>query len=302
MKIIAIIKQKISSSLKDGVNELSKIISPNSVHYDEFIILSARIKKVEIAFRQGQISWETADLENTKLIKSTLDLLNDLEEPDLILTSEIDFQEYSEDAEENDINNAKENELGYLDYSEQSQEHGEIIKHSMENMATYISEIGEKIGNSTSKLEKLAEENLDTKEKNKAVKLITNNLAKEIEEFDRKLIFELSEFRENSTFWIEKQYKAIKISYLSGVDSEAELKYLVDQLEPFKNSISFARDSINNFYQVMNSLPNVTLKFNIAKNKSSKTLLKLVKELDMLYEKVESYSDNLSKTMAEKSD
>lgn len=82
------IKNLLLNDLEKALSELRTLLDPNSLSFDSVVLLTGKFYRISSAYHSGQIDFQTAELEFTKIGSAVMYMVNKLEEDELVAPSE----------------------------------------------------------------------------------------------------------------------------------------------------------------------------------------------------------------------
>lgn len=176
--------------------------------------------------------------------------------------------------ENNEIIFSEEEDDGFLDLVERSQEEFEKLTGMAERMKTAIEALGQKINNRTTEIA-----NANKSNNIKLIKRAANGAAEDLEDYAKIIDVEVPIFAKSYTEGIKSLSKAALIRTEFQGDHKEEIETLIKQVRDLKETLKTTRGSLVEFRDSIYTTPRMTTAYNHAKRHALSVMDSLISEM-----------------------
>lgn len=196
----------------------------------------------------------------------------------------------SEANTEQSIDNLVEEEEGLIDLIELGQENIEIMTESVDRMVQAIKEVGEKMSERSSEIDRV---NSSKVPDYKATKKIVNRASEDMNQFVARMEPELPIFRDSYSKAIDAMIgvSSLRNDFESGDEQKVEQDLL--QVIELRDTMKCSLDGTKSFRDVISSLPRISTDFNRSKRGTLKILDALIDEMTQSVNLISELEKNL---------
>lgn len=307
-------KEKLKEIIQNDVNGCLKLlrdnISTNSEFKNEIVTVIGRFNDADKAHTMNTLNYHEWQLEISKIRAATLrvidkvtqiDVINEVDDKERLIQLSIDSKNITEDLiSEESEEYFEEDELGYFDYVNLSNEVNEEIISIISDWNDSINSLGVSMEHGTNKLvEVYKNPSSNTELKNSKIIDISSEIATSLSKFEGEIRPKLAQFKQIYPNWAEYYFEVIRLEFEDFGGNIKMVENSYHELKLLREKANFGRSSLHTFYLNINRLPRVTKRFNKSKKLASRILEKLLRELDLYLIIIDKFIDSVSGFISE---